>query len=47
MKVWATILVLVTSVIGFVFSYDLAYKKIVKLMRVSGERTEIASAQTK
>jgi len=47
MKVWATILVLVTSVVGFVFSYDLAYKKIVTLMRVSGEQTTVASNQTR
>ncbi|HEY9071385.1 MAG TPA: hypothetical protein VIV61_14095 [Candidatus Ozemobacteraceae bacterium] len=32
MRVLATILVLVTSVIGFIFSYEMAYRNVVRLM---------------
>ena len=47
MKVLATILVLLVSVVGFVFSYEIAYKNILKVMNGSGERTQIASTQTR
>lgn len=40
MKVWATIVVLISSVIGFVFSYDIAYKKIIQLIHHSDELSQ-------
>lgn len=46
MKVWATILLLVTGAVGFVFSYEIAYRKIVKLMNNSGQQTQIVQNQT-
>jgi hypothetical protein len=45
MRVWATILVLVTSAVGFVFSYEIAYRKVVKLMQSSSEQTQVAHTQ--
>jgi len=32
MRVLATILVLITSVVGFIFSYQMAYRNVVHLM---------------
>ncbi len=32
MRVLATILVLITSVVGFIFSYEMAYQNVVRLM---------------
>ena len=40
MKVLATILVVLTSVAGFVLSYEFAYKKIVNIMHSNNQRTE-------
>jgi hypothetical protein len=46
MKVWATILVLVVSVVGFAFSYEFAYRNIVKMLRTPHmEKTELVSAK--
>ncbi len=32
MKVFAAIIVLITSVVGFVFSYEIAYRNVVKVL---------------
>ena len=45
MRVWATILVLITSAVGFVFSYEIAYRKVVTLMQSSTEQTQVARSQ--
>ena len=45
MRVWATILVLITSAVGFVFSYEIAYRKVVKMMRSTTEQTQVARTQ--
>jgi len=40
MKVLATILVIITSLVGFIFSYEFAYKKVVKIMQSPTEQVE-------
>ena len=47
MKVLATILVVLTSVAGFVLSYEFAYKKIVNMMHANDQRTEAPFNQTR
>ncbi|MBF0499041.1 MAG: hypothetical protein HQM09_02815 [Candidatus Riflebacteria bacterium] len=47
MKVLATILVLLTSLAGFVLSYEFAYKNIAKFLSGSGEQAQIASVQSR
>lgn len=40
MRVLATILVLVTSVVGFIFSYDMAYRNVVRLMNAPAGQSQ-------
>lgn len=40
MRVLATILVLITSVVGFVFSYEMAYRNVVRLMNVPASQAQ-------
>lgn len=47
MKVLATILVVLTSVAGFVLSYEFAYKKIVNMMHSNSQQVEAPLNQTR
>ena len=47
MRVLATILVLLTSILGFICSYEFAYRKIAMFLRAEGDRTRIASVQNR
>ncbi|MBF0408487.1 MAG: hypothetical protein HQM10_14140 [Candidatus Riflebacteria bacterium] len=41
MKVLATILVLMTSIFGFICSYDFAYKKIASILKSDQPKSEM------
>lgn len=47
MRVLATILVLLTSIAGFICSYEFAYRKIAMFLRTGGDRAHIASVQNR
>ena len=47
MRVLATILVLLTSIAGFICSYEFAYRKIAMFLRSDKDRTQIASVQNR
>jgi len=39
LKTFATIMLIIASVVGFVFSYEVAYNKIAKFMNISQEQS--------
>lgn len=45
MKVIATILVIVSGVIGFICSYEFAYQKIITMLNKPEARSQIATSQ--
>jgi len=47
MRVIATILVILSGVIGFVCSYEIAYKKITTMLNQTEARPQIAGSQTR
>ncbi|HNW35558.1 MAG TPA: hypothetical protein PKM25_11540 [Candidatus Ozemobacteraceae bacterium] len=47
MRVLATILVLITSVVGFIFSYQMAYRNVVQLMNAPAGQVQTTGEVTK
>ena len=45
MRVLATIFVVLTSVLGFLFSYEVAYQKITRMLNNTESKPQIASTQ--